>query len=203
MRSLLIFILTSVILVLIYFKVPTNFQEAFWPNFWADLIVATIFGIIISQLTDLVKKPKLSLVVKQNGFYRDTILLTKEKNGLYTASFTFAIKNSGNKTLKGGEGYWNTYLDMRTVSSNFKYLVAGEPAHQRDLIRYSIYPKSSTDILDFKYDLSVKKEDVEKAFIPYMFQTDYGNFPKAIKWNPDTGAAPVHLFGKIKLILPD
>jgi hypothetical protein len=165
-------------------------------------MVAAIFALAVGSFTDLVKKPKLSLVIKQNGFYRDTILLSLDTNGEYIASFSFAIKNAGTKAIKPGEGFWNTYIENSTWPSNFKYFVAGEPNHQRDEIRYSVYPKSHTDIIDFSYNLRIKKDLIKDAAIPYMFQTDYGNFPKNLKWDSNTGAAPRKDFAFINLEQP-
>ncbi|MFA5996900.1 MAG: hypothetical protein WC791_00220 [Candidatus Paceibacterota bacterium] len=201
MKSTLYFVLILSLLLLINCKASQYFQSAFWPNFWADVFVAALFGIILNQFTDLLKTPKLSLVVKQDGFYRDTILLRADKNGKYVATVNFAIKNTGNKTIKTGEGYWNTYLDFKPKGKGFHYFVAGEPGHQRDLIRYSVYPNSFTDINDFQYDISINKEDLEKSHIPYMFQTDYGNFPRNIKWDLSTGGAPRDQFAFIKIEL--
>jgi hypothetical protein len=168
---------------IIKFLLSHDFQISFWSSILSGLIVSGIIGFIVYQYTNIFKLPELGFVVKQNGFYRNKILLTKNIKGGYEASFQFAIKNSGNKTIEPGEGYWHLYLD---TTSNIVFSDPGEPNHKRDIIQAPIYPDSFFD-LNLVYKLDIKKEDLDKKKIPYFFQTIYGNYPKSVKMNSDTG----------------
>jgi len=180
------------------FVLEHDFLVAFWSSILSGLIVSLLIGFIVYQYTNIFKSPKLSFVVKQNGFYRDTILLSEGRQGNYEATFQFAIKNSGNQTINAGEGYWHLYIktDSPTIFS-----APGEQNHNRDLIQSQVYPGAYLDI-NFFYKLVVKKDDIGKAEIPYFFQTAYGNYPKTVKIDPKTGNVPWEDMDYIKFELP-
>lgn len=160
----------------------------FWTNFLSSLIssalIALISFYIINTFTPLFNRPDLKMIVKQDGIYRDTILLSENKNGDYEATFHFAIKNMGNKSIKSGEGYWHTYIKDENSSSPFGAF--GEKNHQRGSINGSIYPGSFFD-LGVAWNFIIKKEDLPNAEVPYFFSTDYGYFPSIIKLDKTTG----------------
>ena len=158
------------------------FGHDFQVSFWSGIAVSVIVGFIVYQFTDIFKKPNLCFVVKQNGLYRDKILLTEEGKN-YKARFQFAIKNKGNKAIKSNEGYWHLYIN--TISPTI-FSVPEEQDHNRDLIQGTVYPGSFLDV-DIIYELTMKKEDVEKKRIPYFFSTDYGQYPKTAKIDSETG----------------
>jgi hypothetical protein len=185
-------------LLIVWCKTPSSFQDAFWPNFWADMIVATVFGFALSIFMDLIKKPKLVLCVKQNGVYRSKILLVDAGNDTYKASFQFAIKNVGNRTFKKGEGYWYIYI-FSNKKTNFD--VPGDKYKKRQEIIYTIYPNSYID-LDFTYDLEIKKSEIAKYRIPYLFETDHGYFPKNPRIDAQTAVVNTEDVGHLELEKP-
>jgi hypothetical protein len=162
----------------------TDFQVAFWSTFLGTLIISLAAAFWLNRATDLFKKPKLTLVVKQNEFYRDTILLSERKDGDYEASFHLAIRNDGNQTLRSEQGYWHTYITETEGKTPFS--VPGETNHQRDLIRESIYPHSFTDI-GFEWKFKIEKENLKGAEVPYFFSTEYGHFPETVSMDSKTG----------------
>ncbi|MFA6535804.1 MAG: hypothetical protein WCT25_00040 [Candidatus Paceibacterota bacterium] len=169
----------------------------FQVSFWSEVIVAAVVGFVVYQYTDVFKSPNLCFVVKQDGFYRDTILLV-ENGDDYTARFQFAIRNSGNKALKAGEGYWHLYVNTNLPTI---FSVPEEHDHNRDLIRGTIYPGSFLDI-DLVYELKVKKEDIGEKEIPYFFSTDHGQYPAMAEIDPATGKVLFKNMGYIKFELP-
>jgi len=169
----------------------------FQVSFWSGIAVSAIIGFIVYQYTDVFKRPNLNFVVKQNGFYRNTILLVEEGEN-YKARFQFAIKNNGNKIIKAGEGYWHLFIES---SSSTRYSVPEEQNHSRDMIRGSVYPSSFLDI-DLIYELSIKKEDVTEKEIPYFFSTEYGQYPKTAKIDSKTGGVFYKNMNYIKFDLP-
>lgn len=178
-------------------KVPFLTQEdfliSFWSNFLSDILIALIVAFIINKFTDLFRKPNLKFVVKQGGIYKDKITISKNSEGDYEAvGVVFAIKNSGNQIIKAGEGYWHTYI--KSEISNFS--AAGESHHQRDVLRYNVYPQSFTD-LEVSYNFLIKKEE-EIRSIPYFFQTDYGMFPKTMKMNQTNGTVILNKMGQLQ-----
>jgi hypothetical protein len=183
---------------MIKFLLSHDFQTSFWSSILSGLIVSTIIGFIVYQYTNIFKSPELSFVVKQDGFYRNTILLTKNASGSYEANFQFAVKNSGNKTIEPGEGYWHLYVD--TTSSTI-FSDPGVSDHKRDIIQAPIYPNSFLD-LNFVYKLDIKKEDIETRKIPYFFKTIYGDYPNTAKMDSNTGKVLFKDMSFIGLELP-
>ena len=175
-----------------------DFQISFWSSIFSGLIVSGVIGFIVYQYTNVFKSPELSFVAKQDGFYRNTILLTKNVSGNYEANFQFAIKNSGSKTIEAGKGYWHLYVE--TTSSTI-FSDPGAPDHKRDIIQFPIYPNFFLD-LPFIYKLDIKKEDVNKKEIPYFFQTIYGNYPDTVRMDLDTGKILFKDMGLIGFELP-
>jgi hypothetical protein len=178
----------------------SSFQEAFWSNLLAGLIIAFMASLWINRATDFFKKPNLRLVVKQNGYYRDSILLSKRADGDYEASFRLAMRNDGNHTLRAGEGYWNTFILETEGKSPFSVL--GEENHQRDLIRDAVYPQSFTD-LGHEWKFKIQKEKLRDAEVPFFFSTDYGYFPQSVKMDSQTGKVQFLHMGKIGYELPE
>jgi hypothetical protein len=174
------------------------FSHDFQVSFWSGLAVSAVVGFVVYQYTDLFKTPNLSFVVKQDGFYRDSILLSEEGK-YYRARFQFAIKNSGNKAVRANEGYWHLYIDS---ASSTLFSAPGESNHNRGLIDGTIYPGSFLDI-GIVYDLKMKKEDSAKNEIPYFFSTDYGQFPRTAKVDPHTGKIFFKDMGWIKYEIPE
>lgn len=162
----------------------SSFQEAFWSNLLAGLLIALLASIWINRATDLFKRPKLRLVIKQNGYYRDSVLLSKRDDGDYEATFRLAIRNDGNQTIQAHQGYWHTYILESEGLSPFSVL--GEKNHQRGLIEDAVYPKSFTDF-GHEWKFKIQKDNLKSADIPFFFSTAYGYFPKTVKINPKTG----------------
>ncbi len=161
-----------------------DFAISFWSSFLSSLVVAGLTALIVYLFTDIFKSPELKIVVKQNGFYRDTVLLTRKKNDTYEAVFHLAIKNEGNQSLKKDQGYWHVYvntLDQGSISA------LGETNHQRDMITYPVYPKSFLD-LNVEYRVSLKSDQIKDFKIPYFLATEYGYFPSTVKMDQRTGA---------------
>lgn len=172
----------------------SEFQMAFWSALLSSLIISLAAAVWLNRATDLLRKPRLRLVVKQDGFYRDSVLLSKRSDGDYEASFHLAIRNDGNQTLRPGQGYWHTYILETEGKSPFS--VAGEKNHQRDLIKDSIYSNSFTDI-GHEWKFLIKKDKLKGSEIPYFFATDYGNFPKTVRMDSKTGIIPFKYMNQI------
>lgn len=170
----------------------------FQVSFWSGIAVSVVVGFVVYQYTNVFKFPNLFFVVKQNGSYRDTILLTDEGE-IYTARFQFSIKNTGNKPIKSDEGYWHLYLK---VNSPTIFSAPEEDSHSRDIIKGTIYPGSFYDI-NLVYELKIKKEDLFKSEIPYFFSTDYGQYPKTAAVDQNTGTILFKNMGFIKFELPE
>ena len=183
----------SFLLQIVDFILGHDFQVSFWSGIWVSVVV----GFFVYQYTDVFKLPKLSFVVKQNGFYRDSIFLSEDEKN-YKARFQFAIKNSGNKALKNNEGYWHLYLN--TISPTI-FSAPEEQDHNRGMIDGTVYPGSFFDI-NLVYELEIKKEDLDKKKIPYFFSTDYGQYPKTAKINKKTGKVLWEHMGYINFELP-
>lgn len=173
------------------------FSHDFQTSFWSGIAVSVIIGFVVYQYTDVFKSPDLIFVVKQKGFYRDTILLTEDGEN-YKARFQFAIKNKGNKAIKAAEGYWHLFIQTDTPSA---FSAPEEENHNRDIIRGSVYPGSFLDI-ELVYELLIKKVDVGTKEIPYFFSTDYGQYPKTARIDPKTGAVSFKNMAYIKFELP-
>ena len=171
------------------------FGHDFQVSFWSGIAVSAVVGFVIYQYTDVFRSPNLSFVVKQDGFYRDTVLLTEDGDN-YKARFQFAIKNSGNKAIKTGEGYWHLYIN---TASSTPFSAPEEQDHNRDMIRGTVYPGSFLDI-NMVYELTMKKENVKE--IPYFFSTDYGQYPKTARTDPETGKVLFEDMRHIKYELP-
>lgn len=186
--------------VALEFMGQMSFQEAFWSNLLAGLVIALFATFWINRATDLFKKPKLKFVVKQDGCYRDTILLSKGEDGDFEASFRLAIKNEGNQTLRAREGYWHTYILETEVRSPFSVL--GESNHQRGLIEDAIYPQSFTDF-GHEWRFKIPEDKLDSAYIPYFFATDYGYFPSMVRLDQGTGKILFSDMGKIGYTLLD
>ncbi len=169
----------------------------FQVSFWSGIAVSAIIGFVLNKYTDIFKLPNLSFVVKQNGLYRNTILLTDSGEN-FTARIQFSIKNDGNKSIKNNEGYWHLYLQ---VDSPTIFSAPEEDSHSRGLIEGTIYPGSFYDI-NFVYELKIKKENLLKSEITYFFSTDYGQYPKMAVIDKDTGAVLFKNMGHIKFELP-
>lgn len=178
----------------------SGFQEAFWSNLLAGLLLAFVASIWINRATDFFKKPQLRLVVKQNGYYRDTILLSKRDDGDYEASFRLAIRNDGNQTLQARQGYWQTFILETEGRSPFSVL--GEENHQRGLIEDAVYPKSFTDF-GHEWKFKIKKDNLKSADVPFFFSTDYGYFPKSVRVEPRTGKVLFAHMGSVGYELPE
>jgi hypothetical protein len=157
-----------------------------------------IVGFVIYQYTSIFKSPKLNFVVKQNGFYRDTILLSEEGEN-YKARFQFAIKNTGNKALKAGEGYWHLFIHTNSPTI---FSAPEEQNHNRGFITGTVYEGSFFDI-DLIYELNLKKEDLTRAEISYFFSTDYGQYPKTAKLDPNSGKVLYKNMSYIRFELPE
>ncbi len=170
----------------------------FQVSFWSSIVVSALVGLVVYQYTDVFKSPNLSFVVKQNGFYRNTILLTADGEN-YKARFQFAIKNNGNKPLKSGEGYWHLYVQ---TDSPTQFSAPEEENHNRGIISGTIYPNSFLDI-NLVYELIIKKEDVRKREIPYFFSTDYGQYPKTAKLDPESGKVFLKDMNYIRFEIPE
>lgn len=165
------------------FLIQKDFQVSFWSNLLADVVLTFVIVVLIRRFTSFFKSPKLKFVIKQEGFYRDKILLSKKADGDYEASFILAIRNDGNQMIKANEGYWHTYI---STTENILVSAVGEKNHQRDLIKFPVYAKSFLD-LEIEYNFRLKKENLIGNKIPYFFSTDYGYFPKTVKMDPKTG----------------
>lgn len=172
----------------------SDFQTAFWSAFLSSLIIALAAGFWLNRASDLFKKPMLRFVIKQNGLYRDTILLSQRHDGDYEASFYLAIRNDGTQTLKPGQGYWHTYI-LETEGAT-PFTVAGEKNHQRGLISDAVYPNSFTDI-GHEWKFLIKKDHLKGAEIPYFFSTDYGYFPRSVYVDSKTGKVLFAHMGQI------
>ena len=180
------------------FLLDHDFKVSFWSGILSGIVVSAIVGFVVYKFTGVFKSPELSFVVKQDGFYRDSILLTEEEKN-YKARFQFAIKNSGNLAIKTGEGYWHLYID---TTSPTIFSAPEEQNHNRDLIRGTVYPGSFLDV-NFVYELTIKKEDLEKSKIPYFFGTDYGQYPKTAKIDKSTGKVMFKNMSFINFELPN
>lgn len=155
----------------------------FWPNFIADSLVAFLSFLLIKIFTPIFNRPKLKMVIKQDGLYRKNILFFPSPNGIYEADIILAIKNEGKKTFKSGEGYWHAYIKTDTATP---FSAIGEKNHERGLINGSIYPGSFLDT-EGHYKFSINKEDIDIFNIPCFLSTDYGYFPKTVTLNGTTG----------------
>jgi hypothetical protein len=170
----------------------SSFQVNFWSNLIADIIAGLAFLIVLNRVTDWFKSPVLRMVVKQDGFYRDTIVLSAREDGDYEATFVLSIKNEGNHILRADEGYWHAYMYANNVFS-----ANGEKNHQRDLIKAPVLPGYFLDITS-EYKLLVHKEDIKSASIPYFFATTYGYFPRSTKMEQQSGFTAFESMGKVK-----
>lgn len=179
------------------FLLSPDFQVSFWSALFSGLIVSAVVAFIAYQYTDIFKSPNLSFVVKQGGHYRKTILLNEEGEN-YKARFQFAIKNNGNKPVKNGQGYWHLYIDVKSPTI---FSAPEEIGHSRGPIDGTIYPGSFFDI-NLIYELSIKKDSVEKSEIPYFFNTDFGQYPRTATVDSSTGKVNFESMGHIKFEIP-
>src|SRR3989344_4878159 len=164
----------------------------------SSLLVSALIGAVVYQYTNLFKVPELSIVVKQDGFYRDMVLLSNGDNENYTAKFQFAVKNNGRKALKKEEGYWHIYAQTEAPT---KLDAPGENNHKRGLFEYPVYSGSFLD-LDLVLNLNIKKAALGNYKINYFFETDYGYYPNGIVVDPKTGGVPVKDMGLLGFELP-
>ena len=174
------------------------FGYDFQVSFWSGIAVSAVVTFVVYKYTDIFKKPNLGFVVKQNGLYRNTILLD-EQDEKYKARFQFAIRNSGNKAIKNHEGYWHLYLADKSPTI---YSAPEEIGHSRGMIEATIYPGSFLDI-NLVYELEIEKVHLEKSEIPYFFSTDYGQYPKTAILDQNTGLVLYKDMTHIKFELPE
>jgi len=166
-----------------------DFQANFLANLLSDSIVAIFFGIWLIKFTELIKKPNLRIVVKQNGQYGNRIVATKNGDQLKFI-FTVAIHNTGNKTVKAGEGYWHLYFPGAAEVFNLGATAQiVDQNHIRDTVALPIFPKSFLDVgPEFRGVIKFSPQDKDKQFeVRYFLDTDYGRFPKAAKVDQKTG----------------
>lgn len=174
-------------LLSVHFFTDVAFKISFWPNLLADLIVAIVFGLLLDQLTDLTKRLRLVMVIKQGPFYSDVIKWTKASDGNYETSFRIAIKNIGNKMMKPGEGYWHLYFPDVSEMSHFggaEKFTSPDKEHLRELINLPIFPSS---FLDVGPEFKMKIDNPVKFRSYYFFSTKYGYFPKTVRMDQKTG----------------
>lgn len=143
-------------------------------------------------------KPKLTMVVKQDGVYDSVIHFTRQEDGSYEAKFQLAINNTGNLSLKPGDGYWHVYVNT-DVATQFD--APGERNHKRGLISYPIYAHYIVD-LDAVYRLVIHNGETPADGIRYFFATDYGFFPDSTEFNQKDGQVRVSSIGIIKFVIP-
>jgi len=182
------------------FILQRDFLISFWSSIFSTVFISLVVALMVNYYTPLFKYPKLILVVKQEGFYRDSIKISERADGDYEAQFTLAIKNRGNQTLRPNEGYWHVYFpDAKAEAQKGaeSFLAIKEDNHFRDLIRLPIYPKSFVDFGP-EYKLLIKKDNINKARIRFFFATNYGYFPKSVKINQKTGAVAFSDMGSIQ-----
>ncbi|MBP6858309.1 MAG: hypothetical protein KBC33_00540 [Candidatus Pacebacteria bacterium] len=184
---------------ILQFLTRDSFWEAFSSNLLAGLVVAFLVALWINRTTDLFKRPKLTLVVKQNGHYREKILLSNRLDGDFEASFYFAIRNDGNQVLRPFQGYWHTYIHETEGRNQFS--VSGEDNHQRGIISDAVYPSSYTDF-GTEWKFKIPKDKLNSVDVPYFFATDYGYFPSSVKMDQGTGQIPYSTMGKVGYELP-
>ena len=195
-KLLVVTILVLLFLGFVYVCGAHGFQDSFWPNFWADLIIAIIFGTLISEYTSLTKTPKLRMSIKQEGLCARNIKFSLNENGEYDASFNLAAHNSGNKMLKSQEGYWHIYfsngVQVQMSGSETYELIDGN--HVRNIILLPIYPNS---FLDIGPQFKIRVKSLENFSVHYFFSTEYGYFPGTVRMNQETARVEYETMGKI------
>lgn len=170
------------------FLTQQDFAVSFWSNLLSTVLVSVVAALVVNRFTNIFKQPKLSLVVKQGGLYRNSVIVGKRADNKYEASFSLAINNTGNKAIETNEGSWHVYFPnaSSTHMTGDDYSSIGEPNHHRDYIRYPIFPKSFFD-LGVEYKILIEEPNLTTIKIRYFFETIYGYFPSTVKLNPETG----------------
>lgn len=182
-----------------------DFQVSFLSSLLSGITLSALVGLITYQFTNIFKRPKLSIVVKQGPFYRDEVIFTKRDDGDYEASFYLSIKNQGTQTVMPQEGYWHIYfpnaLDVKPLEGPNLFSAQLEKSHLRDIINMPIFPSS---FLDFgpEYKVHIPKDNKDWD-IRYFFETNYGYFPKSVKLNQKDGSVQYKDMGKINVIFQE
>ena len=168
----------------LYFKHQV-FASALLAQIIGGGIVASCSYYYLLKHETLFSKPKLKFLVKQNKKYSDVIFAIENADD-YELSFTFAIKNSGNKTLLEKRGYWHIYISEEnfTYESTNLTLLLTDNNHLVDILNDPIFPNSiysSNFLVKINYEKNLK--DIIKIYA-YM-STEFGRYPKSAKDNSD------------------
>lgn len=179
------------------------FWTSFLSNFFAGFLVALLFAWVFYLYSDILKKPKLKMKVKQNSqFLQDYIDASQiYSSNDFECKFKLSISNNGGKALKGGEGYWHIFFDGPCeIKIEGDDVQQESPNHYRFLIKYPIFANNFLDI-NSNFVIKFKEEDFNKVKVYYFFSTQYGYFPNSTHLDKVTGHIKFNTMSEIKIKL--
>ena len=145
-------------------------------------IVAVASYIYLLKYEPLFSKPKLSILIKQNGAYSESLTFTNSDNR-YAAEFDLSILNVGNKVLPEKQGFWHLYIEGGIFNYESKGLLDfTDGNHLRNIIEFPVLPDGLLD-LNLHLKLSFADSLVDKIKVYGSLSTAYGVYPKNAKIN--------------------
>ena len=191
-------------------------NSPFWSSLSSGLIITIFAAFLLPFSISYFRKPKkIELFLKESG--KNSIYLSKNGNNDLNYDFELVFRHLSGETLNH-EIYWHLYIPKFTnpipLSLGPNSLPTQKDEKNKDEIFTHFSGKMPGPIFTgtthwFHYKFSGSfKSDVEqiknnnRVTLYYFLSTEYGNFPKNLKQNLQTGEIDIETTNKLFLNIP-